>query len=165
RPDIHIISYRFDIAAALSGNGHSVTLCDFDFSLLPVSHYARIVYRVSKERMLVHHCINESYKLLQADGELHLLGAKDDGIKTHSKNAQQVFSGSGKIKKHGTLYQATLTRQTGAAPTQWLDSNDYAQLRNCESNGMQFLSKPGVFGWNKLDRGSALLAEQAQKLL
>ena len=165
RPDLHIISNRFDIAAALSGNGHSVTLCDFDFSLLPVSHYARIVYRVSKERMLVHHCINESYRHLQAGGQLHLLGAKDDGIKTHGRNAERVFGKSGGVKKHGTLYQANLTRPEADSPAQWLDSNDYSQLRTCEAGGMPFISKPGIFGWNKLDRGSVLLAEQALAVL
>lgn len=163
RDNLHVISNRFDIAAALSNNGLSVTLCDFDFSAFPVSHYARIVYRVSKERMLVHHCINESYRHLQAGGQLHLLGAKDDGIKTHGKNAEQIFGSSG-MKKHGTLYQATLTRPDINAP-QWLDSNDYSRLRECHVDDMHFLSKPGIFGWNKVDRGSVLLAQQAMAVL
>jgi len=159
RPDLHVISNRFDIAARLSGNGLSVTLCDFDFSALPVDRFARVVYRVSKERMLVHHCINESFRHLQTGGELHLLGAKDDGIKTHGKHAGQLFARS-RIKKHGTLYQASLTQE--GANGEWLDSNNYSQLRDCEAGGMRFLSKPGIFGWNKLDRGSVLLAEQAR---
>jgi len=159
RADLHVISNRCDIAARLASNGLSVTLCDFDFSALPVSQYARIVYRVSKERMLVHHCINESYRHLQAGGQLHLLGAKDDGIKTHGKHAGQLFA-RGRVKKHGSLYLASLAQEGGAG--QWLDSNDYSQLRTCEAGGMSFLSKPGIFGWNKLDRGSALLAEQAR---
>ena len=159
RTDLHVISNRFDIAATLGDKGISVTLCDFDFSALPVSQYARIVYRVSKERMLVHHCINESYRHLQPGGELHLLGAKEDGIKTHGKHAGQLFT-PGRMKKHGNLYQVRLTRESAAG--QWLDSNDYGQLRSCEAEGMHFLSKPGIFGWNKLDRGSVLLAEQAR---
>jgi 16S rRNA (guanine1207-N2)-methyltransferase len=49
-----------------------------------------------------------------------------------------------------------------------LDSSAYSQLRPVEPAAdlpLRFLSKPGIFGWNKIDRGSALLVEETERIL
>ena len=166
-PALHVLTNRFELGTALRDAGLQVVVSDFDFASLPVPRFASIVYRVSKERPLVHHCINESFRHLLPDGALHLLGSKDDGIRTHGRNAEQVFGSPEHAKKQGDVYRVTLIRPDDATDegAQWLDCKEYAHLRTCTVGEFHFVSKPGVFGWNKVDRGSALLVEQAHKLI
>jgi 16S rRNA (guanine1207-N2)-methyltransferase len=163
------ITNRFEIGEALRAAGQQVLVNDFDFAALPVTSVARIVYRVSKERALVHHCINEGYKLLLPGGTLNLLGHKDDGIKTHGKNGEQLFGNKAQLQKHGIAYCTTLRKFSQLASANgnpaWLDSKDYARLRSCQAGGLEFISKPGVFGWNKIDHGSELLVREARRVL
>lgn len=166
-PALHVLTNRCELGAQLRAAGLQVTLSDFEFASLPERQFARIVYRVSKERPLVHHCINESFRHLLPGGALHLLGSKDDGIRTHGRNAEQVFGTPEHAKKQGDVYRVTLLRSddTDERAVPWLDCKDYAQLRSCTVGDLHFMSKPGVFGWNKVDRGSALLVEQTRKLI
>ena len=47
-----------------------------------------------------------------------------------------------------------------------LDDKDYSSLRPIfELNGRAVISKPGLFGWDKQDQGSALLIECAEQFL
>ncbi|MES3008508.1 MAG: methyltransferase [Pseudomonadota bacterium] len=163
------ITNRFEVGEALRAAGQQVLVNDFDFTALPVPAVVRIVYRVSKERALVHHCINEGYRLLSPGGSLNLLGHKDDGIKTHGKNGEQLFRNKAQLQKHGIAYCTTLRKfsqlASATASPDWLDSKDYPRLRSCQIAGLEFISKPGVFGWNKIDHGSELLAREARQVL
>ncbi|MDO9319365.1 MAG: methyltransferase [Gammaproteobacteria bacterium] len=167
RANLLAITNRFEVGEALRAAGQQVLVNDFDFAALPVTSVARIVYRVSKERALVHHCINEGYKLLAPGGSLNLLGHKDDGIKTHGKNGEQLFRSKAQLQKHGIAYCTTLRKfsQLANANPEWLDSKDYPRLRPCQVGALEFISKPGVFGWNKIDHGSELLAREARQVL
>ncbi len=169
RAGLLAITNRFEVGEALRAVGQQVLVNDFDFAALPVATVARIVYRVSKERALVHHCINEGYKLLAPGGSLNLLGHKDDGIKTHGKNGEQLFRNKAQLQKHGIAYCTTLRKFSQLASTtanpEWLDSKDYPRVRPCQVGALQFMSKPGVFGWNKVDHGSELLAREARRVL
>jgi 16S rRNA (guanine1207-N2)-methyltransferase len=166
-PHLVAITNRYDVQQSLRQADIQVTLNDFDFSIWPKNSFVKIIYRVSKERALVHHCINHAFSLLQTEGQLLLLGGKQDGIKTNAKSAATVFGSKAHSKKHGIHYLVTVQKSAAAASgadRNWLDSNDYSNLRLCHSDDMEFLSKPGVFGWNKVDRGSALLVEQTREL-
>ncbi|MDP1932741.1 MAG: methyltransferase [Gammaproteobacteria bacterium] len=164
RANLLALTNRFEVGEALQARGLKCSVSDFAFAGLPVQQFTRIVYRVSKERAVVYHCINESFKLLAPGGSLHLLGHKDDGIKTNGRNAEQVFRSTARLQKHGTAYSMSIVKPTvTAAPEnlQWLDSKDYSRLRDCRVGDFSFISKPGVFGWNKIDHGSELLAREA----
>lgn len=165
--NLHVLSNRFDLCATLRGIGHQVTLCDFEIAQTAPAAFAHIVYRVSKERPVVHHCINESLRHLEEGGCLHLIGNKDDGIRTHGRNAEKVFASPEHAKKHGDAYHILLRKlaDDAASSPQWLDCKDYAKLRPCTVGDFHFMSKPGVFGWNKVDRGSQLLGDYVHKHL
>lgn len=167
RPGLDVLTNRCDLGARLSNMGHKTSVSDFDFSLLPSASYDDIVYRVSKERPLVHHCINESFKRLNVGGSLHLIGNKEDGIRTHGRNAQKLFATPEHAKKHGDAYHIRLQKPapSGENGNVFLDSKDYDHLRTCTVGELHFMSKPGVFGWNKVDRGSAMLAGYVNDLL
>lgn len=164
REGLTVLSNRYDLAMTLRKAGHEVQISDFDFSSLPVREYSNIIYRVSKERPLVHHCINQANRHLCEGGKLHLIGTKDEGIRTHGRHAEQAFGTPEHAKKHGDAYHVCLVRQADA-DARPLDSKHYDELRTCTVGDFHFLSKPGVFGWNKVDTGSALLAGQVNRLL
>lgn len=163
--DTELLTNRFDVwqAAQLAGiNSH---FNDFNFSAFTPGGYRRIGYRVSKEKPVVHHIINAAFALLAEGGVLMLVGEKNDGLKTYGKKAAAYFNGDAQIEKSGASYLVFIEK-TSNEPGQPLDDKHYAQLRPViETGGQVLYSKPGVFGWNKVDAGSAFLVEQLPTFL
>ena len=160
---IDVLSNRYDQYQALLSQGVSATFSDFDFDALPTHPYDHFFFRVAKERPIVHRVINETARTAPEGATLWLAGHKSQGIKTLVKKTEQRFSTNATISRgpnqHWTA--ACLYRDSHATP---LDDMDYAQLRRVETPHASFWSKPGVFGWNKIDVGSdALVSWIAQK--
>lgn len=158
QPHTQVIGNRFDLIRTMREQGWSAELSDFDLSQWPASCLDQIFYRVSKEKAVVHHLINEAARLLRPDGELLLIGDKGEGIKTYARKAQQRLGGARDEQKQGSIWRVSLTAgQVSDAP---LDDQDYHQLREIQpSESESYLTKPGLFGWNKVDRGSAFLVD------
>ena len=155
-----LITNRFDIRQQCEALGLACRFNDFDFSHFPADSFSQIGFRIAKEKSLTHYLINNAVRLLAETGTLLLSGGKNEGIKTYGKNAAGLFQSELQLCKRGGVYLATLkkTRETSG---RLLDSKDYSHLRPAvELDGIAFYSKPGVFGWNKIDQGSLLLAEQ-----
>ena len=139
----------------------------------------KIVYRVSKEKALTHFLLNQASQLLPIDGTLVISGHKQDGIKSYSDNLLKQVGAKGKLKKKGNAYlgrftfnpselrgrlddqhyaeMQTLSLDTASTPS--LDNKGLpnAGLSNKTAFNQRFYSKTGVFGWNKIDRGTQLL--------
>lgn len=163
-PAFEVVGNRFDLIRALQQRGWQAHFSDFDLTAYPDGHFQRILYRVSKEKAVVHHLINAAARLLQPGGRLVLIGEKGEGIKTYVRKAQQLLEGERSEQKQGALWYCQLSRGTGTGTP--LDDQDYRQLRPiAQQDTRTFLSKPGLFGWNKIDRGSALLIEQLPQML
>lgn len=152
---ITAVTNRYDISADLQAKTVRTLLSDFDFSQLGL--YRRIVYRIAKEKLLVHHCINQALRHLSDDGELFIIGNKQDGLKSIAKNAAQTYGLKHNTQKLGNSYLATFDRPATLTDDPMLPSNNYGELRPVTHNNITFYSKPGVFGWQKIDRGSELL--------
>ncbi|MEZ0121305.1 MAG: methyltransferase [Candidatus Reddybacter sp.] len=161
---VQVLSNRFDIAHQAQLANCKNIFNDFDFSVFPNANFKRVVYRVSKEKPVAHHIINHSLRLLANDGELILLGAKNEGVKTYASKAADYFNTRATVTKHGNYYLATL-RKSSPSPSHAESRllplktpyESLAPVIDCEAG--QLFSKPGLFGWNKIDRGSALLAQ------
>ena len=161
---VQVLSNRFDIAHQAQVANCKSLFNDFDFSVFPNASFKRVVYRVSKEKPVAHHIINHSLRLLTDDGELILLGAKNEGIKTYASKAADYFNSRATVAKHGNYYLATICKNKASpsdAASRLLPlKTPYESLSlevSCDDN--KLYSKPGLFGWNKIDRGSALLAQ------
>ncbi|MEH6627372.1 MAG: methyltransferase [Motiliproteus sp.] len=156
---LSLLSNRVDIQEEMSALGWPVSYSDFDFSPWHSQPLDRIYYRISKEKAVVHHVINEAFRCLKPDGELLLVGAKNEGAKSYYDKARKLF-GEGELSKAGKgVYVAHLTRSNDAAD-EWLDDRDYRRQRViAEVNDHSLLSKPGTFGWDKIDVGSQYLAD------
>ena len=155
-----IITNRFDLYEQLRANNIStdrLAFSDFNFNLA-VQAFDAIAYRISKEKPLTNWCLNKAAELLKPSGKLILAGKKEDGLKSYVQACNKKLGLRGKEKKHGNNY-LTVLEKTGE-PLEYLDDKDYPNKRKiAEAFNYQVYSKPGQFGWQKIDAGSALLTE------
>lgn len=155
-PAVAVLSNRVDVAMEMEAAGWAVRFSDFDLAPWPPGSLETIFFRVAKERPVVHHIINASAERLAPGGRLVLSGGKQQGIKTYASNAAARLGGALEFKKMGREYLAVIRR--AETPGAALDDRDYAVLRPVVRDGaLEFLSKPGLYGWDKVDAGSALL--------
>ena len=147
---------RCDIADQLESHGLKVYLNDFDFSVLKKKTLETIYYRVSKEKALVHHIINSSADYLKPAGQLYLAGYKKEGTKTYIEKTSRYLGGAvEKVRGSGASMLAAI--QLDDCAGQLLDDKDYRQARLIANNDIGFMTKPGLYGWSKLDKGSEFL--------
>ncbi|WP_237055887.1 class I SAM-dependent methyltransferase [Microbulbifer sediminum] len=149
-----LLTNRWDIAHLAEGRCNRSFFSDFHFTELE-RRYRRIVFPVSKEKAVVHHVINSAPHVIGEGGELVLLGGKQSGIKTYATRAATRFGCRKSLEKSGLDYTSRLVLHSDGGER--LDDQDYPRLRQLEALAGLY-SKPGLFGWNKIDRGSALLA-------
>ncbi|WP_444909296.1 class I SAM-dependent methyltransferase [Microbulbifer sp. TRSA005] len=152
-----LLTNRWDIAELAQGKVGRSFYNDFHLEELD-RRYRRIVYSVSKEKAVVHHIINQAPRFLGEGGELVLLGEKQSGIKSYAAKVAERLDGSKHLQKYGNDYCSVnlVEHPQGGTP---IGEEDYPQLRSLPELGGLY-SKPGLFGWNKIDKGSALLAQQ-----
>lgn len=153
---VAVLSNRVDVSEAMCGAGWAAQFSDFDFTPWPAGSLDAVFFRVAKEKPVVHHVINAAAERLAPGGRLLLSGAKQQGIKTYARHAAVRLGGALEFKKMGHQYLAVVRR--GSAVGAALDDRDYMTLRPAVSDGvLSYLTKPGLYGWDKVDAGSALL--------
>lgn len=161
--EVIILTNRFDIYEKLRATELEVFFSDFDLSVFNDRSFSQIFYRVSKEKAVTHHIINNVERLLCDEGKLILCGKKNDGIKSYAEKAAKSFGSLIQIKKKGSIYLSTTTRSIHEnKETSKIEANDknYTELRACIPYLDHYLvSKPGIFGWEKIDDGSKLLGD------
>lgn len=163
-PLICAISNRLDIAQSLQRQGWDCSFNDYLLEAWPEKHFYNIFLRIPKEKAQAHYVINQAQRLLANGGSLYLSGLKQEGIK-------------GFIERAGTLTSAPIQtwkadKQTWAGKITFdgtsaalLDDKSYRSLRQAPSDlTFSFWSKPGIFGWDKIDKGSELLIQHLKEL-
>lgn len=165
RSNLSVLTNRYDHYQYLRQRGFNVILNDFDSSLYAENSMDQIIYRISKEKAIVHHIINQSQRLLNMQGRLILSGFKTEGLKTYA-NQSAMLLGHIEKKYKGRLNAQGVIITKNQANGIPLDDQQYATLRSIDvSDGINWQSKPGIFGWNKLDKGSVLLWKQCIRRL
>lgn len=151
---------RFDIYQHCQSLGITSVFNDYQFDKIdPENPLDCILFRISKERSTSHHVLNWAKKLLPAGGELIIAGKKNEGVKSYYSNAVKILGFSGKIEKHKDNYVAYLRAPTSESQKA-LNDKDYASSQETVTiDNFTCQSKPGIYGWNKIDQGSQLLAE------
>ncbi len=158
---IPVLSNRWDLYRAATERGLDAHFSDF--ALPGDNSLDLIAASVAKERNLVRHLINRAARALAPGGCLLLWGGKQTGIKTHAREAAAALGSAPEVRKLGRNYLARVTR--GAAVPRALDDDHYAELRPLLNyGGLPLFTKPGLFGWHRIDTGSALLAAQLPAL-
>lgn len=158
------ISNRWDIAQQAEQLGFASEFNDFDLSAIADNSLDHFFYRISKEKAVTHHLINQALRTLKPQGVLWLCGQKNEGIKTYIEKACILFGSERKLHKDGPNYFSSIAKQTAA--NSLLDDDTYAELRPCLTiDGQLIYSKPGQFGWNKIDQGSSFLMAEVNRRL
>lgn len=164
-PHIHYLTNRYDVARDLREAGARVSYSDFDFKALDTGRFRLLLFRLAKEKALVHHVIASAPEVLDRGGELCLIGHKNEGLKTYGAKAAGLLGGEQRrIRGNKGFHGIAVTRsdQMGTAP----DTLDYTVPRLAvEEDGNGFYSKPGIYGWQKVDAGSALLMKAVENEL
>lgn len=150
-----VLSNRWDLYRAASARDLDAQFSDFE---LPTDGTLELITApVAKERAVVRHLINRAGRALAPGGRLLLWGGKHTGIKTHGRDAAAALGAAAEVRKMGRDYMAFATR--GVAVPQVLDDDHYEELRPLlHYGGRPLFTKPGLFGWDRIDAGSALLA-------
>ncbi|GMG88723.1 methyltransferase [Biformimicrobium ophioploci] len=152
---------RWDLHEQARTAGIQSRFSDFDFADIDTQQIRTVIVRVPKERAVVHHLLNQCARHLPSGSELRLIGEKQSGIKTYAKRGAALFQCGKKIEKSGNLYEVVLTRGESTGPL--LADDDYAELRVLTlargAETLDALTKPGLFGWDKIDLGSQILSE------
>ena len=159
-----VISNRVDVAERARQAGLQSHFNDYDLAAATTTAH-HVVYRLSKEKPVVHHIANSALAALAPGGSLWLVGGKQEGVKTFAKTVGGLFDDNATTRKEGASYVVEI-RKGDAAGTAPLDDREYRKLREIFTLGdIPVVSKPGLFGWNKIDRGSELLAAHWQTWL
>lgn len=161
---VKVLTNRFDIALLAQAAGLDTQFSDFDFTPFSEAPPSRIVYPVSKEKAVVHHVANRVADTLATGAELLLIGSKQQGTKTFAKTLARRFGSTAAIEKNGSNYLVSISKKEALGPP--LDDTQYQKLRAIfELDQTPVFSKPGTFGWDKIDQGSQLLADHLETFL
>lgn len=154
------LTNRYDVAASLAQYGARVDLSDFDCDVYPRGGFSGIIYRISKEKAIVNHLINAAGQLLGSGAQLTLIGHKQEGLNSYSRYAGQYLGGKPSQLRHTGGYR-TIIIERGVELGIPLDDSEYSRVRAIQqtAQGLALFSKPGVYGWKKIDRGSCLLVD------
>jgi len=163
-PLICSISNRLDITQSLQRQGWDCSFNDYLLEALPEKHFHNIFLRIPKEKAQAHYVINQAQRLLTDGGSLYLSGLKQEGIKGFIERAGTLTNipiQTWKADKQTWAGRITFDRTSAAL----LDDKSYRNLRQTTGDSIfSFWSKPGIFGWDKVDKGSELLIQHLKAL-
>ena len=163
---LDILTNRYEIYRAVresKKNNVTAYFNDFDFSEL-TTQYDCFAYRISKEKPVVHHILNRFIQASAKNTRILLAGEKNDGIKTYTKNLLKYNVLDGTIKKIGPDYLADLIVKSTIGTNEAFETQDYTSTRPIKTltlnqKNYEIYSKPGTYGWKKIDEGSKILCE------
>lgn len=161
--DVLLITNRFDLAETNRATGINTVFSDFDFSMLS-KRFDIIVYHISKERAVCHYIFNHVHSLIDNEGWFIIGGKKNQGIKNYHQKLCKQAGYSGALKKNGDDYFATMRKPATPPKTPLFDDKSYSVVRQVSlREDLRLFSKPGVYGWDKCDKGSQLLIQKTLK--
>lgn len=163
KENIRYITNRKDIDNRLQEIGFSGNLSDFELEDAPDNHFDFILFRLNKSKVLTNYLLVQANRILKAGGSLILTGNNKEGIKSVIKHAEKM-GGLVELELLGKgLRYARIEKCAGGEID--LDGEEYRQFVVIEDSAqeIEFVSKPGIYGYKKIDDGSLFLAETLNK--
>lgn len=154
------ISNRYDLYKHYQQTVSRCLYNDFDFTGIAEQSLQHAYFRIAKEKLLNQHIATALLSKLGQSGQLHLIGYREEGIESLYKFLTENCDAQ--IEKQKFKKQLQLI--TISKPTECRYQNPYPNTQQIQLDDLVFYSKPGVFGWQKIDRGSHLLIEQLAQL-
>lgn len=159
RDNIRYITNRKDIDHALEVIGFDGNLSDFELESAPDEYFDFILFRLNKAKVLTHYLLESAARILKVGGSLILTGNNQEGIKSVIKHAEKMgVLAELELLGKGLRY-ARIIKEGGK--TLDLKGDEYRQFLEIrdEVQDLTFISKPGIYGYKKIDEGSRFLAE------
>lgn len=161
KTNLAVITNRYDLDFSLKKKEfQNVEFSDFDLSAIPDTSLDFVAHRVGKDKATTHYIINQAFRVLKKGGVLLLSGVRKEGTKTYGEKAALLFASTPEsitTKSGSRLITLSKVSETAGEP---LDDKKYGELRTVAlSADLSMSSKPGVFGWEKVDQGSKFLVE------
>ncbi len=160
--ELLIATNRYDVFEQAQSHGIHCEFGDWPTLAPPCNAF---YLRLCKEKSVNFHIANMATTQLMDGGLLSICGEKGEGIKTYYKTLAQVFDVHMPLQKSRDGYLAQFKRSESTPPTPFDDQNYSTQQTIGALNGQPVISKPGVYGWRKVDQGSQLLADTVNQQL
>ncbi|MHB0877590.1 MAG: class I SAM-dependent methyltransferase [Anaerolineae bacterium] len=119
-----------------------------------------IVTHLPRGRLLAEQFLREAWERLEPGGRFYVAGTRDTGIRTRISTLEEWF---GKVDRLAAVSGYRVARAIKAAGDPPPPPSDYREWRTMEFEARgctwRYVSKPGVFSWEHLDRGTESLLE------
>lgn len=160
-PCTNAMTNRVDIAKYLESlHVMNVDLSDYDFAEHARDSLDVIYLRVPKSKALLNHLIRSAVDCLKLNGRLILVGYNDEGIKTTFKHTEKALGILCAQKLLGKGLRIAKFQKTERFNKDAIDDRKYQTLKSIEHvDGFSLLSKAGIYGADKIDKGSVFLCE------
>jgi 16S rRNA (guanine1207-N2)-methyltransferase len=124
------------------------------------------VVRIPKARIPTIRLLWDAFHALRPGGRCYVAGATDEGIKSAQRLMERLFGGAAVLGYRGGHRVVMAIRPDRPAvraddfDSPWLDA-DYFHRFQVETRGtsIDVSSRPGVFSWDRLDRGTRALLD------
>ena len=151
------ITNRFDIYTQLKAQGINCHFNNFDFDCI-AKDFDEILFRIAKEKAINFHVIAQACKRLKPEGVLTIFGGKNEGIKRYAKLVKSELEATVNIQRFKNQFQQLSVSHCSKISPNWLNPA-YGESQQLTIDGLSFFSQFAVFGWDKIDQGSAMLMD------
>jgi 16S rRNA (guanine1207-N2)-methyltransferase len=125
-----------------------------------------VVIRLPKGKVPILQLLWDAYQLLKPGGRCFIAGGNDEGIRSTFRLVEHLFGNAAALAYGGGHRICVATRRDSPADrtanfdVPWLDADCFNQFRvHARGGPIDVFSRPGVFSWDRLDRGTAALLE------
>lgn len=151
----------------IQANGVTNALVRSAISALPgqAGTFDSVAIAAPNDRKLTRRWLAEAHAALRDGGELLIAGANDHGIRSAIADAEALFGGAHVLAyKHGNRV-AQARKAAGTATPEWASEAGiapgtwYEFVAQARGHSFQVRSLPGVFAYDRVDAGTALLLD------
>lgn len=160
---VAVVTNRFDQHQRAESLGLTSHFSDFCFGELSLDHDI-LLFSLAKEKAINHHLIQAFFQSFPKTCQLIVKGEKNQGIKSILKAVKATGASVGEYKEKiggkKTTFHIVKNNPKKAFRTDLPDYHTFFSLADTE-----YLSKPGIFGANKIDKGSELMMQALKAYL
>lgn len=157
--NVYFLSNRFDQVLAARSRQLSAGFNDFSLESPNEAGWDAIFFRIAKEKAVCHRVANQARLHLRPAGKLWIAGLKQEGVKSLLGKISEAWGMAPRM--HKAQHRVILAELGASQSAADLDDQDYAQVREIEMTpGRRYFSKPGLFGWQRIDAGSEFLVRE-----
>lgn len=124
------------------------------------------IVRIPKAKIPLIQLLWDAYHVLRPGGRCYLAGANDEGIRSAHRLLEQLFGSAAVLGYRGGHRVAVAIRpdhnasREGDFDSPWLDPDCFHRFHvGTRGTSLDVCSRPGVFSWDRLDRGTQALLD------